>query len=67
MVGYIRIDVQEVGCGGMDWIGLAQDRDSWQEIVNTVMNLWGAIKSRAFLDQLQTGQLLKKDSAPWSK
>jgi hypothetical protein len=36
----IRIDVQEVGCGDMDWIGLAQDRDRWRAIVNVVMNLW---------------------------
>jgi hypothetical protein len=35
---YIRMDLQEVGCGGTDWIGLAQDRDRWLEIVNAVMN-----------------------------
>jgi hypothetical protein len=36
----IRMDLQEVGCGVVDWIGLAQDREKWRVIVNAVMNLW---------------------------
>ena len=38
-VDNIRMDLQEVGCGYMDWIGLAQDRDRWRTLVSTVMKL----------------------------
>jgi len=35
----IRMDLLEVGCGYMDWIGLAQDRDRWRTLLSAVMNL----------------------------
>jgi len=38
-VNNIRMDLQEVGCGYMDWIGLAQDRDGWRTLVSAVMDL----------------------------
>ena len=38
-VDNIRMDLQEVGCGYVDWIGLAQDRDRWRTLVLAVMNL----------------------------
>ena len=44
-VDNIRLDLQEVGCGYMDWIGLAQDRGRWRTFVSAVMNLrvpWNA-------------------------
>jgi hypothetical protein len=37
--GNIKMDLQEVGCGYMDWIGLAQDTDRWRTLVSAVMNL----------------------------
>jgi len=37
----IKMDLQEVGWGSMDWIELAQNRDRWWELVIVVMNFWG--------------------------
>ena len=38
-VDNIRVDLQQVGCGYMDWIGLPQDRERWWTLVTAVMNL----------------------------
>ena len=48
---------------GMDWIYLAQDRNSWRALLNAVMDLRVPYNAREFLEQLRTGQLLKKDPA----
>jgi hypothetical protein len=37
--GNIKMDLRKIGWGGMDWIDLAQDRDQWRTLVNTVVNL----------------------------
>jgi hypothetical protein len=39
-VDNIKIDLKEIEWDGMDWIELAQDRDQWRALVNTVMKVW---------------------------
>jgi hypothetical protein len=39
-VGNIKMDLKEIGWGGMNWIHLAQDRYQWRALVNMVINLW---------------------------
>ena len=49
-VDNIRMDLQEVGCGYMDWIGLAQDRDIWRTLFECGNEPSGSVKCGEFLD-----------------
>jgi hypothetical protein len=51
----IKMDHKAVGCGGMDWMDVAHDRDRWRGLVKAVMNLGGSIKCGGFLEGLRTG------------
>ena len=50
----IKMDLQEVGCGGMDWIELGQGRDGWLLLVNVVMNLWVPLNTENFVTGWKT-------------
>jgi hypothetical protein len=51
----VTMDVREIGLGGMDWIDLAQDRDRWRALVNTVMNLRVSTNVEKFLSNCTIG------------
>jgi hypothetical protein len=53
--GNIKVDLREIGWGGMDWIDLAQDRDQWRALVNVVINLWVPHGVGKFLSSCITG------------
>jgi hypothetical protein len=59
----INIDLRDISWDGMDWIDLAQNRDQWIALLNTVMNL-GSIKSWEVLEKRHNWRLLKKGSTP---
>jgi hypothetical protein len=51
----IKMDLREIGCGRKEWIDLAQDRDRWRALVNTVMNLRVPQNVGKFLSSCATG------------
>jgi hypothetical protein len=51
-VDNIKMDLREIGWDGVDWIDMAQDRDQWRALVNTVLNLQGSIKCWGVLEGL---------------
>jgi hypothetical protein len=57
----IKIDLREMGCGGMDWIDLAQDRDKWRALMITIMNFRVPQNVRKFLSSCITGGFSRRD------
>jgi hypothetical protein len=56
--------LKEIGCEGMDRINLSQDKNKWQALVNTVLNLWVPYDWGMGISQLRNYYLLKKDCFP---
>jgi hypothetical protein len=59
-VDNVKMDLREIGCGGMDWIDLAQDRDQWRVLLNTVMNLQVPENAGKFLSSYTTGSFSRR-------
>jgi hypothetical protein len=64
-VDNIKMDLGEIGWDGRNWIELAQDRDQWRALVNTVMKLRVPENCWEFSEWLYKWQLLRKVSAPY--
>jgi hypothetical protein len=63
-VDNIKMDLREIGRDGVDWMDMAQDRDQWRALVNTVLQPPGSIKCWEVREGLHNWRLLKKGSAP---
>jgi len=59
-VDNIRMDLQEVGCDYVDWIGLVQDRDRWRTLVSAVMNLRVPLNAGNFLTSCKPVSLSRR-------
>jgi hypothetical protein len=55
-----KIDLREIGWGGIDWIYLVQDRDQWRALVNMVIKLWVPQNSGKILSSYTTGSFSRK-------
>jgi hypothetical protein len=56
----IKIDIRELGLDGVDWIDLAEDRDQWWALVNTIMNLWVPQNAGKFLSGCRIGSFSRR-------
>jgi hypothetical protein len=56
----IKMNLRDIGRGGMDWIELVQDRDQWRALVNILMNLQVLQNIEKFLNSCTTGSFSKK-------
>jgi hypothetical protein len=54
------MDLREIGWDGMDWIDMAQDRDQWRALVNTVMNLRVPLNAVKFLSSCTIGSVSRR-------
>jgi hypothetical protein len=61
------MDPRKIRCENVDWIRLAQGRDQWLALVNTVMNLPVSLKWWKFLEWLSNYWLFNKVSVPWNQ
>jgi hypothetical protein len=55
------MDLREIGWDGVDWIDIAQDRDQWRAVVNTILNLWVPQNAGKFLSGCTIGGSSRRD------